>query len=121
MILYQKDIRTVLRSTQVNSGIRKFSNKFSSTQMKSTDVLLRIHDLAERYKEISWASFILASKANMLAVLAEGALVVSRDLKIPKKYECASINPLLIGADKLGAWFAKNSLYDIASNLRVRF
>lgn len=120
-ILYQKDIRTVLKSTQIDSGIRKFTNKFSSPQIKSSDVLLRVHDLAESYKELSWSSFILASKANMLSVLPVEALVVSRDKKIPRKYESPSIKPILIGADKLGAWFAKNSLYEIASNLKVRF
>jgi len=120
-ILYQKDIRTVLKSTQIQSGIRKFTNKFSSTQVKGTDVLLRVHVIAESYKNLSWASFILAYKVNMLAVIPEDALVVSRDQTVPRKYECSSIKPMLNGADKLGAWFARNSLYEIASNLKVRF
>lgn len=120
-VLYQKDIRNALKSTRINSGLRKFTNKFSSREIKETDVLLRVHDLADSYKKLSWASFILASKANMLAVLPDDALVVSHDQKIPRKYECPSIKPMLTGADKLGAWFAKNSLYEIASNLKVRF
>lgn len=120
-ILYQKDISVVLKSTQVRSGIRKFTNKFSSSEIKGTDVLLRVHSLAESYKSLSWSSFLLALKANMLVVLSEDALVISKDQIIPRKYECTSIKSLLSGADKLGAWFAKNSLYDIASTLKVRF
>lgn len=120
-ILYQKDIREVLKSTQTRSGIRKFANKFSATSHKSTDILLRVHDLAALHKELSWETVILATKANMLAVVPEEALVITREVKIPKKYECPSIKPMLLGADRLGAWFAKNSLYEIASNLKVRF
>jgi hypothetical protein len=104
--------KNYLKSTQVDSGIRKFTNKFSSPQINGVDVLLRVHDMAERYKELSWASFILASKANMLAILPEGALVVSRDPKIPRKYECPQLNlcstvPINLGRGSRGTLFMK--------------
>ncbi len=120
-ILYHKDIRAVLKTTQVGSGIRKFTNKFSSSELKSSDVLLRVHGLADSYKTLSWMSFLLALKANMLAILPEEGLVICKDQNVPRKYDCTSIKPLLNGADKLGVWFARNSLYEIAANLKVRF
>lgn len=120
-MLYQKDISSILVSTQPSSGIRKFTNKFSSLTEKKADILLRIHGVAETYKRLSWESFILGVKANMLAVILETAQVISKNQKIPAKYECPAIKPMLRGADRLGIWFAKNSLYEIASNLKVRF
>lgn len=120
-ILYQKDITTILCSTQIASGIRKFSGKFSSIDEKKSDLILRIHDLAGSYKALTWQSVVLCMRSNMLAIIPESALVVSKMQNIPKKYECSSIKPMINGASRLGAWFAKNSLYEIALNLKVRF
>lgn len=120
-ILYQKDIRDILKSTQIKSGIRMFADKFSSTTHKSSDIILRVHDLASLYKKLSWEAFTLATKSHLLAIIPEEDTVISRDTTIPAKYECPSIKPLLHGADRLGAWFAQNSLYEVALNLKVRF
>ena len=120
-ILYQNDLRDILKSTHKKSGIRLFADKFSSTTHKSTDILLRVHDLALLYKKLTWEAFTLATKSHLLAIIPEEATVISRDITIPAKYECPSIKPLLHGADRLGAWFAKNSLYEVALNLKVRF
>lgn len=120
-ILLQKDICSLLASTNPSSGIRKFSNKFTAPNEKKADLLFRIHGQTKLYRELSWESFLLGIKANMFTIIPDEGKAITFRGNIPAKYEHQSIKPMFRGADRLGKWFSQKSMFEIANTLKVRF
>lgn len=119
MLLHQQTFETVA-STRKTSGLPLFAGKFD----REREVLVELHARARLLRALSLQSIGVASTSRLIRIEHETALLhgYPLDLLDAKK---PSIPERLKGfpaaADKIGYWFSKLGLPQIASTLRVDF
>ena len=118
-IIYNEELRTVIKSTQARSGLSKISEKL--IKHKSNDSLYSIHAVAESLKMTSLQSICIASDTKLIYVDLSSALVFPISNKKPPKLRSSEIAHMHSSAFKIGQWCAGLSLVDICRQLKVRF
>lgn len=118
-IIFTKGLFDVLSHTNRDSGLRKFSEKFSETKDAKQDLLLSLHDRCMRWRDISWASLRQAFAGRLLTLTPDGRLIPLTETAprgVPQKAAA-----LLNNAEKLGTWYGDLSLHEISTLLKIRF
>ncbi len=118
-IIYNKELRTVIKSTQARSGLSKVSEKL--IQQKNNDSLYSIHSVAESLKMTSLQSICIANDTQLISVDLSSALVYPISTKKPPKLKSLEITQMLSSAFKIGQWCAGLPLVEICRRLKVRF
>ncbi len=102
-ICLHRETAELLSSTQRQSGLRKFVEKFHVSANGKTDLVLAIAGRARTMRPVTLQAVFPLST-------------------VPPQFGIAhSVRPLLSSAEKLGAWFARLSLYEIQLLLQVKF
>lgn len=115
MLLHRKTLNAI-NSTNKASDLPLFAAKLGEHQ----DDLLGIHARALVLRDLSLRSLTAGSRAQLLTVNYDKAIVRSADVgKTPAVPE--RIKPLVRGAERLGAWFSRLGVGQIATILRVDF
>jgi len=122
-MIFHKPTLDFLQSTQARTGLAKFSEKFLNRDNQKSDLLLKIHNRAKEMRTISLHSMKLAVSKRLIVLDPKTARVIPYDentIRKPKEI------PTIIGcmeknSEKLGVWFAQNSLRDISFYLKVSF
>lgn len=118
-LILTRGLFEVLSHTNKDSGLRKFSEKFSGTKDAKQDLLLSLHDRCLRWRDISWASLRQAFAGRLLTLTGEGVLVPLTETAprgVPPKAAA-----LLKNAEKLGGWYGGLSMHEISTLLKIRF
>lgn len=116
-IIFREDLRSIIDSTNKNSGLQKISEKLFKD--KKIDLLSSIHHSAEQYKDTTLSAINIAVGTNLIHVFSETALVIPVQAT-PSKWQKPSEN-LLKASYKLGVWCSKLSLHEVSILLKVRF
>jgi hypothetical protein len=119
-IMFHEETADVLASTQRASGLRKFAEKFQLAAQNKTDLLLAIGPRAQTMRRLTMHSIGIAILSRLMAIDQNSATVIALSRTPAIAGIPASVRPLLVGADKLGSWFAQLSLYETALLLQVR-
>ncbi len=122
-MIFHKPTLDFLQSTQTRTGLAKFSEKFLNRDNQKSDLLLKIHNRAKEMRNISLHSMSLAVTKKLIALDSNTGRTIPYDvntIKAPKEVP-AIIGCMEKNSEKLGAWFAKNSLRDISFYLKVGF
>jgi hypothetical protein len=102
--------------TQSGSGLRKFEEKFRDRG----DLLLAIQPRMLAMRELSLRSLRIGLRAGLLTlILSEAVLWPRSHASAPA--EGKAIVDLLKSAEKLGAWCAALTLFEVAGILKVEF
>lgn len=112
---------SVLKSTQLGSGIKAFTRKFADSRSPRSDLLHAIHSRALEMREQSLSSLRLAISGRLLSVDFSGGSVFSLSQTPPKSGVPPSVRMLLAQAEKLGAWCSEVSLHEVSLHLKVKF
>jgi len=118
-IILHKPLFDVLASTQKDSGLRKFTEKFSGTREARQDVLLSIHERCLKWSDVTWDSLRIGF-ATKLFILTPDALIVPLTETDPHSVP-TNTAAMLRGAEKLGSWYAALSIHEISTLLKIRF
>ncbi len=118
-MLLHKETAELVISTQRASGLRKFVEKFQIAANSKTDLLLAIGPRAIAMRALTSRSLALAVVSNLMAVDPATAKAIPMSQTPATAGIPSSVRPLLGAAEKLGAWFAQVSEYEIALLLQV--
>ncbi|AIC30261.1 hypothetical protein IE4771_PC00136 (plasmid) [Rhizobium etli bv. mimosae str. IE4771] len=107
-------------ATRKASGLPLFASKFD----KEREALVELHSRALQLRALSLQSIGMAATSRLIKIDYEQATLRAYsldllDVKKPKVPE--RLNGFASAADKLGAWFSKLSIAQIASTLRIDF
>lgn len=114
-IALHKGSRDTLTRTNPGSGLSLFAAKLGTKQ----EDLLAIHERALALRKLSHASITAAAMANMLHMDPVAAKLLPMDTKPPTP--SAEIVKLGKACEKLGVWFARMPIEQVASTLRIAF
>ena len=118
-ILLHQETAELVTSTLKASGLRKFVEKFQLAAQSKTDLLLAIGPRAQAMPNLTAEALGIAVLCRVLAFEDNAARAFSLSETPPVAGIPHSVRPLLGGAEKLGAWFAGSSLYEVALLLQV--
>lgn len=119
-LLFDEDTATMVASTKKASGLRLFAGKFAESKHAKTDVLLSLDSRAKALRQQTLDAVTLALKTRLLFLDPSSGEVVALShapaLSLPE-----SVRPLIRSAEKLGAWSAGLSLFEVSTTLQVAF
>lgn len=105
-----------ISATNASSGLRKFETKFADR----ADLLLGINDRARTLRPLTLRSLRVGLASGLLTLVPSDAILWPLSFTQPP-----GVNPrvlsLLKAAEKLGAWCANLTLFEIAGILKVEF
>ena len=119
-IVFRADLVDIIASTQKQSGLRYFTDKFLTTKVLKNDMISHIHKASEEAKKLTLNSLQIAIHANLISIDIENGLVFPITTS-EKKNESVSVKRLGKAAEKLGNWCARLTMYEISQILKVRF
>lgn len=120
-VLFHEETADLLRTTRLQSGLRKFIEKFHSSPVAKTDLVLAISRRSNAMRGLTLESLRTAVASNLMAVDVSAAGVFPLSKTPPSLGIPASVRPLLSGAEKLGSWLAQVSLYEVSLLFKVDF
>jgi len=120
-ILFHEQTAELVAATRIASGLNKLTEKFRSAEFSRTDLLLSVASRANRMRTVTWEAIRLGLSANLLLIDTGTATLVSLTDTPHTAGVPATVRPLLNNAEKLGAWFAEMSLYEISMQFQVSF
>lgn len=116
-LLLHKETLKLISSTNPSSGLLLFVSKLAAEQ----ENLLAVHDRALSLRKLSFESIAIGIQAGLFSVNYDGALIHSNTPQGKKPQIPERLKNLPKGAEKLGEWFSKLSLEQIATTLKVSF
>ena len=119
-IIFRADLVDIIISTQKQSGLRYFADKFLTTKVLKNDMISHIHKASEETKLLTLESLQIAIYANLISIDVESGLVFPITT-YEKKNESTSVKRLGKAAEKLGNWCARLTMHEISQILKVRF
>lgn len=119
-MIYRSDISEILVSTQKKSGLRYFSDKFTTRNNLKNDVLVNIHTSALNMRELSLEAMLIGINSSLFTIYYERALLIPI-MTTEHKEKYKSTDKLGKAAEKLGLWCSELTLHEISSILKVRF
>jgi hypothetical protein len=120
-ILYHKDTFQVLSSTKNNSGLAKFTSKFTDSALRKSDILLNIHERSLRLRDISFRAMRIGIASGLFFLDSKSGRIFPISDVNPIRAIPTIINKMGKEAEKLGFWFSQVSLNEISSYLKVGF
>jgi hypothetical protein len=119
MVWHEKTAEHV-RSTQLNSGLRRFAAKFTDETPSDLDILLDLNRRAYLWRSKSLQSLRFGVSTGLMKLNKSGHIKPNE-----KDWSVNECNPqtrkMCNAAGKIGAWFAPLSLREISMAIHVNF
>jgi hypothetical protein len=120
-IMFHEETAQFITSTRLASGLRAFSDKFSTSAVSKNDLVLAIHDRSLDMRKLTLDSVRLGISSRLIGIDVERGVVSPLSTTTPRANVPESIRPLLAGAERLGGWCAQISLHEVSAILKVAF
>jgi hypothetical protein len=117
-ILFHHETFDLLRSTQKQTGLHGFTDKFTRTGVERSDLLLAIHSRAEAMRRLTIESLQEAVRHSLLSLSITDAKLIALSTTRPSGV-ASTVKPLVDGAEKLGLWCAQLTPFEISTALKV--
>ncbi|RYD01837.1 hypothetical protein N752_28100 [Desulforamulus aquiferis] len=119
-IICRGDMVELLYSTNKQSGLRYFTNKFLTSKVLKNDLISQIHISSSNMKELTLDSLRIALSTSLISIDYENALVLPISTT-EHKSEPQSIVKIGRASEKLGYWCSQLTIHEISQILKVRF
>ena len=122
-IIYHRPTYELLKRTQLNTGLAKFSEKFLTSEKQASDLLLSIQGRCNEMKILTWRTMLTADSCGLIKIHPESGRIFSRtidDSVLPKGVPYHT-TMMANNSIKLGKWFSQEMLTDISYYLKVKF
>lgn len=120
-MLLHHDTSEIVASTQRATGLKAFAGKFIAARHNLSDVLISFHDRIDAWRRLSLDSIRTALAYRLVTIDSEHGTLIPLTHAAPKHRIPNSVRTLGQSAEKLGAWCASLTPFEIASALKVRF
>lgn len=120
MVLHEGTKKVIL-STQGASGLRFFSDKFSTSEIAQSDAIATLQRRISMTRELTLESLQFLLRSGMVTIDIEAASVIPSKARGFGQQIPDSIDDAVKAAKKLGRWTSSLSIYEIASTLRLAF
>lgn len=116
-ILFHRPTLQLVSSTRKGSGLALFASKLGEEH----ENLLAVHNRAFALRQLSLQSIAFGVNRGLISIDYENALFRSNTLttKVPALPE--RIKNMSVAAQRIGFWFSKMSVHQIAATMRVQF
>jgi len=119
--LLHEETAQLLASTLKSSGLRKFVEKFSTSADAKTDLLVALNQRCIDMRDLTLESLQLAIRANLLSVDSRSGGIFTLSTVAPRAGIPLTVRPMLMSAEKLGAWFSQLTTYEVSVILKIAF
>ncbi len=120
MVLHE-GTRQLILGTQPSSGLRFFTEKFSSPQIAQSDALATLQRRVEITRKLTMDSMQMLLGCGLLSLEPEsGFLLASKARGLPQQIP-ESMDPLIRAAKRLGRWTSALTVYEVTATLRLAF
>lgn len=102
------------------AGLHTFADKFARSDNSKSDVLLGIQDRVVQFRDLTLESLRIAIQCRLVTLIASTSRVVTLSSATPSGVK-PSVQSLITNAEKLGAWCAPMTLFEIENILKVAF
>lgn len=109
-----------VRSTQLNSGLRRFAAKFTDTSPSDLDILLDLNRRALLWRSKSLQSIRTGLSTGLLKLTSSGHLKPNGNTWTVGDSN-AQTRKMCNAAEKIGTWFASLTLREISLAIHVNF
>ncbi len=119
-IIFRADLVDLIVTTQKQSGLRYFADKFMRTEVLKNDMISHLHKASEDSKIVSLESIQIAIHSNLISIDSDSGLVFPVTTA-EKKNVPDSVKRFGKAAERLGSWCARLTMHEISQILKVRF
>ena len=103
-------------------GVDRFrAAKFGSTEFRQSDGLLALHGRVERMRASSLEALRTCVAYRLVSVNVAAGAIHPLTRTSPRRNVPESVRQLTREGEKVGAWFAQLTPFEVASTLKVRF
>jgi len=120
-MIYHEATREIVRGTRKNTGLRGFAAKFTSSKFQQSDDLLSLHERVEVMREGSLDALRMGIAYRLISVDSETGEIHPLSRTKPRRHVAGSVRALVAESEKVGAWFARLTPFEVASTLKVQF
>ncbi len=117
-IIYNEELRDVIKSTRASSGLSKVSEKL--IQKKINDSLYAINTVANELKLTSLQAIGIANDTKLISVDIPNAYVFPVMTTKAPEGRSIEVKTMYTTAERLGQWCAELPLAEICRRLKVR-
>lgn len=118
-LLFHEELFNVVAGTRSASGLRAFADKFASSMVSKSDVLLSLNERIERMKTLTIESLSLAISSKLIAIEVDSATVIPLSHTPAKKGIPDSVKKLSTLSEKIGTWCAPMTNHEIGLTLKI--
>jgi hypothetical protein len=120
-LIFNEEILKYIQSTQRNSGLRMFVQKFNSSQEQKNDLLFSIQKRTNEYKKLTIESLVIAFSKGLVGLDCTSAVLIPLSIISIKNIFPSSISGMINSAEKLGIWCSNIPLNEISITLKMEF
>lgn len=120
-MIYHEATRELVRKTRKGTGLRGFAAKFASSTFQQSDDLLALHERALIMRPASLEAIRMGVAFRLISIDADSGEVHPLTRSMPRRHVSQSVGDLVKQGEKIGAWFAQLTPFEVASTLKVKF
>lgn len=120
-MIYKREVIDFISSTQKNSGLRFFADKFTEKKNSKNDLIIQIQNLSQRHKGMTLEAMRIGIIGSLISI-QDNAYILPLEGNINSfKPKSSEVKKMGSAAEKLGIWCSRLSLMEISQILKVRF
>ncbi|MCA1050987.1 DUF6521 family protein [Priestia aryabhattai] len=120
-MVFHNDTLSYLNSTRRPSGLRALVNKMSDSKESKRDIVLDIHERADKMKKLTLDALRIALATELLELDSKQAKVKVSHKRIDKSAIIKSNSKMFKSSEKLGFWCSQLNMQEISMILKVGF
>jgi hypothetical protein len=118
-LLLSEEIANIAKSTLASSGLRPFADKFASSAISKSDLLISLNERILNTKKLTIESLMIAISSNLLTIDVKSAGVIPLSITPPRVGIPESVKKLSGISEKFGKWCASMSNHEIGLTLKI--
>lgn len=118
-LLFHEEIASIMAGTKASSGLRVFADKFASSSISKSDLLVSLSERIICMKALTIESLMIGISSSLLSLDARTASVVPLTVTAPRVGVPESIKKLSLLAEKLGGWCSSLTNHEIGLTLKI--
>lgn len=118
-LLLHEDIVGIVAETRPSSGLRAFADKFASSSISKSDLLVSLNERILAMKALTIESLMLSISTNLVALDITTASVVPLTVTAPRVGIPESVKKLSALAEKLAGWCSLLTNHEIGLTLKI--
>ncbi len=118
-LLLHEEMAGIVAETRPSSGLRAFADKFASSSISKSDLLVSLNERILGMKALTIESFMIGISTKLVTLDIRTASVVPLTVTAPRVGIPESIKKFSALAEKLGGWCSRLTNHEIGLTLKI--